>query len=244
MVIAILGGGIHGVSIAYYLVKKYNQKSIIIEQTSIAAAASGKSGGFLARDWGSGATVQLHQISYALHKELAVELDIKSYREIPTLSVNGSKKGKNVASWLDRKSSSELMDSGTAQITSLELVNKMLDFCLENGCEIIIDKVIGINYPNGKVESIHLEKNGTLSVDKTVISLGPWSGVAVEDWFGISVPMEGIKSTSVVFSNINEILHEAYACFCDEDENDCHLELYPRSNGIYFFFNFLIILYF
>ena len=38
--ILIVGGGIHGVSIAYYLMKR-GVKSTIIERTEIAAAASG-----------------------------------------------------------------------------------------------------------------------------------------------------------------------------------------------------------
>jgi hypothetical protein len=45
--------------------------------------------------------------------------------------------------------------------------------------------------------------------------------------------MEGIKSTSCIYENINELKfpESAYACFCEEDENSCHLELYPRPNG-------------
>ena len=53
--ITIIGGGIHGVSIAYYLWKR-GVRSTIVERAGIAAAASGKSGGFLAREWGSGPT--------------------------------------------------------------------------------------------------------------------------------------------------------------------------------------------
>ena len=60
------GGGIHGVSLAYYLTKSYaSQVDVtLIEKTKIAAAASGKAGGFLARDWGSGPTSQLHKVSF------------------------------------------------------------------------------------------------------------------------------------------------------------------------------------
>ena len=61
--IIILGAGIHGCAISYYLTEM-NIKPLIIERTSVACAASGKAGGFLAREWGSGATTPLHQISF------------------------------------------------------------------------------------------------------------------------------------------------------------------------------------
>jgi hypothetical protein len=56
-------------------------------------------------------------------------------------------------------------------------------------------------------------------------------GVAIEDWFGLSLPMQGVKSTSMVYHGIEAIRDEPYACFCEEDSNHCHLELYPRPNG-------------
>jgi glycine/D-amino acid oxidase-like deaminating enzyme len=46
--IVVVGGGIHGASIAYYLSKR-GVCCTVIECVSIGSAASGKSGGFLAR---------------------------------------------------------------------------------------------------------------------------------------------------------------------------------------------------
>ncbi len=43
--------------------------------------------------------------------------------------------------------------------------------------------------------------------------------------------MQGVKSTSIVYHDLDAIRKEPYACFCQEDENNCHLELYPRVNG-------------
>jgi glycine/D-amino acid oxidase-like deaminating enzyme len=48
MRVCILGGGVVGASIAYYLSLR-GVSCVIVEKTSIASAASGKSGGFLAR---------------------------------------------------------------------------------------------------------------------------------------------------------------------------------------------------
>ena len=113
--VVILGGGIHGASIAYYLTKR-GIKPTIIERTAVAAAASGKAGGFLARDWGSGPTVPLHQISFDMHETLAKEFNLESYRRIDTLSVNGARKGNPIASWLDGMASSSLMGGGNIMI--------------------------------------------------------------------------------------------------------------------------------
>ena len=60
-------------------------------------------------------------------------------------------------------------------------------------------------------------------------------GVPVEDWFGLELPMEGVKSTSLIYHDLDSIKKEPYACFCQEDRNNCHLELYPRLNGTIIF---------
>ena len=111
--IAILGGGIHGASIAYYL-SQMGCKPLIIEKTSIAAAASGKAGGFLARNWGRGKALNaMHTKSFDLHAELAKELSLESYRPVKVLSVSGNKKGKTDTSWLDGRATSSVMESNS-----------------------------------------------------------------------------------------------------------------------------------
>eukprot|EP01036_Dinobryon_divergens_P046523 gene46523-62226_t len=107
--VIILGGGIHGASLAYHLTKR-GIRPTIIERTIVAAAASGKAGGFLAREWGSGPTVPLHEISFDMHATLAKELGIESYRPVKTIQVSGARKGNGIASWLDGKATSHPMD--------------------------------------------------------------------------------------------------------------------------------------
>ena len=60
--IVICGAGLHGSALAYYLTKAGHTDVTVVERKEVAAAASGKGGGFLARDWGSGPTVQLHKV--------------------------------------------------------------------------------------------------------------------------------------------------------------------------------------
>jgi len=171
------GGGIHGVSVAFHLATRFNIRSTIVEQSKIGAAASGKSGGFLAREWGHGPTRPLHQKSYDLHKELAQTLHLESYREITTLSVDGNVQGENVPSWLDRKAKSHVMDTNTAQVTSAELVDKMLQAAVQaGGVDVVIDRAVGVELDEeGRVTAVRLQNKGTLEADAVVICMGPWS---------------------------------------------------------------------
>ena len=53
MRVAVVGGGVIGASIAYRLAQK-GAAVTIFERGAVACAASGKAGGFLARDWCDG----------------------------------------------------------------------------------------------------------------------------------------------------------------------------------------------
>jgi glycine/D-amino acid oxidase-like deaminating enzyme len=173
----LIGGGIHGVSIAYYLSTRFKIAPLIIEQTAVACAASGKAGGFLARDWGTGSTIDLHLKSYNLHKELADILHVESYREIITLEIDCKRQGKNIPSWLNGSVSSNVMDIGTAQVTSLELTQKLLEAAINAGTEVLIDKVVGIDRDEDgkKVRSVRCERTGEIAAENIVIAMGPWS---------------------------------------------------------------------
>jgi glycine/D-amino acid oxidase-like deaminating enzyme len=74
MRVAICGGGVIGASIAYFL-SRYGITVTVIESTGVACAASGKSGGFLARDWCDGSPLAaLAQRSFDLHAQLDEEV--------------------------------------------------------------------------------------------------------------------------------------------------------------------------
>ncbi|KAF8710574.1 FAD dependent oxidoreductase, partial [Rhizoctonia solani] len=125
--IAIIGGGIIGASTAYYLSAlsqvsaKYYLNSTrprtarskqdveihIVESVSIAAASSGKAGGFLALDWHSSKTKPLAALSFKLHQELADAHDGTNrwgYRRTNTIQLEIEEKRRNKsvpdAGWL------------------------------------------------------------------------------------------------------------------------------------------------
>ena len=99
MRVVICGGGIIGAACAYYLSRAGVTHITIVERASIACHASGKAGGFLARDWGGTFALQ----SFDLHAELGRVLEGTDYRPVETLSVSmGSGGGSVLPAWADR----------------------------------------------------------------------------------------------------------------------------------------------
>jgi glycine/D-amino acid oxidase-like deaminating enzyme len=92
--IVICGGGAIGAAIAYFLACR-GAKPIVIERHAVAGSASGKSGGFLARDWCRGSALdRLARRSFDLHAELAAALDNPwGYRRLDTYAGHAAENG-------------------------------------------------------------------------------------------------------------------------------------------------------
>src|SRR5262245_31757767 len=90
MRVIVCGSGVIGVAVAYFLSLR-GAEAIVIERTGLACAASGKSGGFLARDWCEGTELApLARRSFDLHGELAQALDDDwGYRRLDTFAGRG-----------------------------------------------------------------------------------------------------------------------------------------------------------
>src|SRR6266446_7051597 len=112
--IVICGGGAIGVAIAYFLSRR-GARPIVIERHAVAGSASGKSGGFLARDWCRGSSLdRLARRSFDLHAGLARELGNPwGYRRLETYAghavENDSARGPGPRPWL----------SGRVELTGL-----------------------------------------------------------------------------------------------------------------------------
>src|SRR5210317_1508404 len=66
--IVVIGGGIQGTSVAFHLAESSSlppgSTITILEASKLASAASGKGGGFMARQWGDGTPTQtLHELA-------------------------------------------------------------------------------------------------------------------------------------------------------------------------------------
>lgn len=252
--VVVVGGGIQGTSVAYHISKTSPSTKVhIIEAKEPAAAASGKGGGFMARSWGDGSPTQsLHHVAFDMYEELSVELGCESYRKLPVLSVapgkddSGLKKALNgpikeyIPNWLNGNIGNvRPMGYGddTAQITPKEFVHKMIE---KGKLQVTLGEVKGVVFDDSDTTRItgvkYIDRSSKetkiLQADVVVISAGPWSCIA-EDWFGdsISLPMEGVKSTSIVWKKGEDDV-DATALFCGEDPRfGTHLEVYPRPDG-------------
>ncbi|SIO41769.1 FAD dependent oxidoreductase [Bradyrhizobium erythrophlei] len=79
MRVVICGGGVMGACIAYFLSRR-GINVIVVEGTEVAAAASGKAGGFLALDWCAGSPLDaLARRSFELHAAVPVGNQIRTY---------------------------------------------------------------------------------------------------------------------------------------------------------------------
>lgn len=244
--VVICGGGIVAASVAYHLTLR-GVKPVVVERLEVAAAASGKAGGFLARGWGDGGPTQaLHRVSFDLHEQLAQTLGVPSYRRIPTLSVRTAPKGARsalgapAAPWLDGDDVVSATDMGgqTAQVTPLELTRALMDAAVANGATLrrgVVDGIDTETAADGSRVATAVRVDGeALRCRQVVVAMGPWS-VLAEDWLGVEcVPLEGIKSASVVYTGEavrKAVSADPFALFCGEDARyGTHLEVYPRNN--------------
>eukprot|EP00798_Chlamydomonas_sp_ICE-L_P029167 gene29167-32389_t len=191
-----------------------------------------QAGGFLAREWGSGPTKALHEKSFDMHADLAKTLEVQSYRKLPVLSVT------------PHELTTKMMEAavqGGAEIVKGRVEGVVLEntdtgskitAITVDGKEILADKVVKDSVEGGVLEDTDIGSKVTaitvdgkeILADKVVFAMGPWTTI-VEDWLpGVSVPLEGIKSVSLVFADTEAVQNEPFALFCAEDANGCHLE--------------------
>src|SRR6266516_2009279 len=165
MRVLICAGGVIGASIAYFLSRR-GVRSVVIERTGLACAASGKSGGFLALDWCDGTPLEsLARRSFALHASLPEEIGGDwGYRRLATYA------GFAGAQQPDRFTEA-LMRAAQARDAELRI-----------GC------VSGLVRDRGGagVRGVRLDGE-TIEADAFVIAMGPWSILAA-GW----LPLPGV----------------------------------------------------
>ena len=152
-VVIIVGAGIIGASLAYYLTKEHNDITpVLLEKCDVACHSSGKAGGFLTRTWNNSSSVgELSRVSFALHAALADELgaDEIGYRRMACIGVGfgahplggaaagaagsaegGADRAPRRAAWLDRGTSGRANDMGgedeCAQVTPARLTRALV----------------------------------------------------------------------------------------------------------------------
>jgi len=245
--IVIIGGGIIGCSTAYYLTKAGYSNVCVVEAVSVAHAASGRAGGFLAKDWcDQGPTKHLARRSFQLHQQLASDLDTDiGYRRLKTLSVtvadkeNRAEKDRSdgmVPSWVDGNlSRSEVIGQhdSTAQVHPALLTSALMCAAQQKGAKLIEQKVVGANYSGENISSINLVNGETLTGDVFVLCMGPWTSIGL-GWFNKAAVISGKRAHSVSLI-VEPGCVDDTALFLqykdDYEGKSIEPEVYPRPDG-------------
>lgn len=235
----IVGGGIVGVTAAFYLQKK-GRKVVLIEKCGVGCHSSGKAGGFLTdgdSGWHSGSIGRLAKRSFALHEELANELGAENigFRRVKCVGL-GKEAGIAEPSWLAPGQYQRDMgnESGLAQVTPYKLMDALKEAIARHGCEIVVAKAVGVDLDGDTVKAVKILQNGkesSISCSALVLGMGVWASEA-SAWFpGSTLPAKTVSSryTSVIWDD-TDVGKDATMVFT---MGDAHTEIYPRTNECY-----------
>jgi glycine/D-amino acid oxidase-like deaminating enzyme len=235
--VLICGGGVIGASIAYFLSRR-GVAVTVIEGTGVACAASGKSGGFLARDWCDGsALAPLAQRSFDLHAELAELIDDDwGYRRLDTYGGFAGYPGRRSnfdLDWLSREVTvAQALGSPetTAQVHPGQFTQAMMRAAARQGAELHPGRVTGIARRDGSAVGVEIGDT-VLDGDAVVVAMGPWSILAAL-WLPLP-PVFGLKGHSLVFDTGASIPAEAAFLEYREPGTGAVLtpEFFPRTDG-------------
>ncbi|XVE87060.1 hypothetical protein DITRI_Ditri18aG0085800 [Diplodiscus trichospermus] len=249
--VVVCGGGVIGVCTAYFLSKK-GAAVTLVEKSSVACAASGKAGGFLALDWCDGGPVEsLARASFNLHRSLSEELngpESYGYCSLTTLSVtitesqsyspSGSKStaSSTIPSWVDGPASGSRTIGSTqttAQVHPQLFTRTLLNTAVEkHGVEVVIGKLAQVRVEEGRVGSVVLEGGRVIESDSVVLALGPWTGKF--EMLASMFRVYGLKAHSIILQPKEPgaiTPHALFLSFYPQGGKAMDPEVYPRPTG-------------
>ncbi|CAN0918025.1 Putative oxidoreductase C1F5.03c [Linum grandiflorum] len=244
--VVVCGGGVIGVCTAYFLAKK-GASVTLVEKSSVACAASGKAGGFLALDWCDGGPVgPLARASFNLHRSLAQELDgahSYGYRPLTTLSLSLTESesvgqiNKKIPDWVDgpaRGPRTIGTTATTAQVHPQMFTRTLIGEAVERyGVEVVIGKVETVTVEGGRVESVVLEGGRVIESEAVVLALGPWSGKI--EMLNSLFRVYGLRAHSIVLEPKKPDAITPHALFLSyypaQGGTPIDPEVYPRPTG-------------
>ncbi|KAL0487205.1 oxidoreductase [Acrasis kona] len=243
--VIVCGGGVIGSSIGYYLTKK-GAAVTLIERCEIACGASGKAGGFLAKDWSDSnpSLGKLSRKSFDLHVELSKTLkkDV-GFRFLDTKSIvvsESPKKKQDLPDWVDgpiRSQSDIGSNKTTAQVHPHLFTHALVEAAKENGLKVHIGVVENIIWEGQVAKGVKLfGSDQIMEADAIVIAMGPWSHLAhqflpdnVKKIFPLNDIIYGHKAHSIILDPKDKNKITAHALFADYLKTDP--EIYPRPDG-------------
>lgn len=252
--VVIAGGGVIGVSTAYFLARDYGVGATVVDRKELAAAASGRAGGFLARDWNDGSgTDELTHRSFDLHSMLGEELKkycddegSTDYRRLTCESVAltgssnrkpGNAKLANVE-WADAgtvSGSRSMGDESTiAQVHPKKLVHAMMRGASSlAGATFVVATARGLRVEGGKVTGLEVDEGKVIEADAVVVAMGPWTHALCNDhidckkWANVQgfPPIVGTKYHAVLLQSPRVLSQAVFFQGMDDPE------VYPRPDG-------------
>jgi hypothetical protein len=202
MKVVVCGGGAVGAACAYYLSRRGAE--VVVERAGIACAASGKSGGFLARDWCDGSPLEPlarrnFDLHAALHRELAGDWD---HRPMTAYAgILGARGRVSVPlSWLsDRVDPQSRIGSPapTAQVHPGRFTNGLMRAAEAQGARLVIGKATGLARVETRAVTGVIVNGERIAANRVVVAMGPWS-IRAADWADLPA-IHAVKGHSLVF---------------------------------------------
>ena len=226
--VVVAGAGVIGISTAYYLAKDFGVATTLIDPTgTIAPAASGKAGGFLAKDWNdhSPAIGPLTRRSFELHQEIADKLgaDNIQYRRLTCAAIPVGDNTKNRRPPSGRKlegiewanggntlgNSQQLGDESTiAQVHPKKLCEAMWEEIklLTPDSTLVHGKVVSAVYGGEVVVGAQLEDGRIIEGDALLYACGPWTANNMygTKYHSLVVPTTEKLNQCVFFSGLGD----------------------------------------
>src|SRR5712672_2155647 len=241
MRVVICGGGVIGACTAYFL-SRHGIDVIVVERTEVAAAASGKAGGFLALDWCAGSPLDvLARRSFELHAALPREIAGDwGYRRMTAYSgfvVPQRDSRRHMPAKLDWLSHGVVVESriGTTETTAIvhprAFTAAMMGAAQGQGAELRHGRVTGIvrTADGSTVRGVEVDRD-LVEADAVVVAMGPWSVMAAE-WMILPV-VYGQRSPSIVYDTGIDVSADAlFLEYQQETGGAVTVEVFPRAKG-------------
>ncbi|MCP3387679.1 FAD-binding oxidoreductase [Bradyrhizobium sp. CCGB12] len=240
MRVVICGGGVIGACIAWFL-RRRGIDVIVVEGTEVAAAASGKAGGFLARDWCAGTPLDaLARRSFALHAQLSGEIagdwgyrPMTAYSGFVAPDDDARRTLPSTLGWL-ANGVVIAQRIGTRETTAIvhprKFTSFVMDAALGQGAQLRRGRIIGIVRDADGMTASGVEVEGdVIEADAVVIAMGPWSLLAAQ-WMSLPA-VYGQRSPSIVYDTGTDVPADALFLELEDGGNAISIEVFPRADG-------------
>jgi glycine/D-amino acid oxidase-like deaminating enzyme len=215
---------------------------IVVERAKVAAAASGKAGGFLALDWCAGTPLDaLARRGFQLHAALPYEIAgdwayqrMTAYSGFVAPAHDARHHAQPKLAWLsDVVTVAHRL--GTPETTAIvhprKFTSAMMRAAKANGAELRHGQVTGIvrSADGSTVIGVEVD-DAVIEADAVVIAMGPWSLLAAA-WIHLPAVF-GQRSPSLVYDTGTDVPADALFLEYQEGSDEAvTVEIFPRADG-------------